>query len=100
MNKEEVLKKLADPAAAAKEATEKFFAACDPNNTGFITKEDYLKKSAEYAKEKQLPEGTEEQKAGFLKLVDANVKDGKISKEGLTAILTEIFKGVVEHLKK
>ena len=64
------------------------------------TKEDYLKKSDEYAKEKQLPEGTEEQKAGFLKLVDANVKDGKISKEGLTAILTEIFKGVVEHLKK
>ena len=47
-----------------------------------------------------MPEGTEEQKAGFLKLVDANVKDGKISKEGLTAILTEIFKGVVEHLKK
>ena len=45
-------------------------------------------------------QGTEEQKAGFLKLVDANVKDGKISKEGLTAILTEIFKGVVEHLKK
>ena len=100
MDKAEVLKKLADPAAAAKEAAEKFFAACDPNKTGFITKEDYLKKSAEFAKEKQLPEGTEEQKAGFLKLVDEHTKDGKISKEGLTTILTEIFKGIVAHLSK
>ena len=100
MEKEEILKKLADPAVAAKEVTEKFFAALDPHKTGFIAKDEYLKKSAEFAKEKKMPEGTEEQKAGFLKLIDAHTKDGKISKGGLTAILTTIFKGIAEHLKK
>ena len=100
MEKEEILKKLADPAAAAKEVTEKFFAVFVPNKTGFIAKDEYLKKSAEFAKKKMMPEGTEEQKAGFLKLVDEHTKDGKISKEGLTSILTEIFKGIVAHLSK
>lgn len=77
-----------------------FSLALDPNKTGFISKDEYLKKSAEFAKEKKMPEGTEEQKAGFLKPIDTHTKDGKISKEGLTAILTEIFKGIAAHLKK
>ena len=33
MEKEEILKKLADPAVAAKEVTEKFFAALDHHKT-------------------------------------------------------------------
>ena len=45
------------------------------------------------------PEPSEEQKAAFMKLVDANTTDGKISKEGLVGILTDVNKKMYEHIK-
>ena len=45
------------------------------------------------------PEPSEEQKAAFMKLVDANTTDGKISKEGLVVILTDVNKKMYEHIK-
>ena len=102
-SKEEILKKIEDPNTVT-EVVNKFFDELDKANTGFITKEDYLKKSQEFAKEKfaGLPhhEPTPEQKAKFLKFVDANTVDGKISKEALTKILTGVFKGIAEHIKQ
>ena len=44
------------------------------------------------------PEPSKEQKAAFMKLVDANTTDGKISKEGLVVILT-VNKKMYEHIK-
>ena len=74
-SKEEILKKIEDPNTVT-EVVNKFFGELDKANTGFITKEDYLKKSEEFAKEKfaGLPhhEPTPEQKAKFLKFVDEN----------------------------
>lgn len=102
-SKEEILKKIEDPNTVT-EVVNKFFDELDKANTGFITKEDYLKKSQEFAKEKfaGLPhhEPTPEQKAKFLKFVDENTVDGKISKEALTKILTGVFKGIAEHIKQ
>ena len=45
------------------------------------------------------PEPSEEQKAAFMNLVDANTTDGKISKEGLVVILTDVNKKMYEHIK-
>lgn len=99
-SKEELLKKLSDPVAAAKEMTDKLFGDLDSGNTGFITKEAYLQKSLEISKMgPPKPEPTEEQKAEFRKLVDANTTDGKISKDGLVKILTEVNKKIYEHIK-
>lgn len=103
MQKEEILKKVEDPNTVTT-VVNKFFSELDQANTGFITKEDYLKKAAEFAKEKTagLPhhEPSPEEKAKFLKFVDENTVDGKISKEALTKILTAVFKGVAEHIKQ
>ena len=45
------------------------------------------------------PEPSKEQKAAFMKLVDANTTDGKISKEGLVVILTDVNKKMYEQIK-
>ena len=102
-SKEEILKKIEDPNTVT-EVVNKFFGELDKANTGFITKEDYLKKSEEFAKEKAagLPhhKPPTEQKAKLIKFVDENTVDVKISKEALTKILTGVFKGIAEHIKQ
>lgn len=67
-SKEEILKKLSDPVAAAKEMADKLFGDLDTGKTGFITKEAYLQKSMEMSKMgPPHPEPSEEQKAAFMK---------------------------------
>lgn len=99
-SKEEILKQLSDPVAAAKEMADKLFGDLDTGKTGFITKEAYLQKSMEMSKMgPPHPEPSEEQKAAFMKLIDANTTDGKISKEGLIVILTDVNKKMYEQIK-
>ncbi|MCQ2816727.1 MAG: hypothetical protein MJ252_05610 [archaeon] len=97
--KEEIKKNLAIPPEAH---VEKLFEKLDPQKTGFISVDAFLKVCEEMGKKHEgLPKDPheEEHKKKFKELVEKNQTQGKMSKAQATTLFTALLNGIKEHLE-